>query len=172
MLELAPVCARSPPPPEFVLGAAAGEVVDADGVGDASAVAVTVLSEGAGVVVSAAGGVDASAGVDSEAEGDGDGEDDSVVEQSFLPPFQDAISLSLMTGWSGPAGRSPCSKPSFASLFPSNFVAPRYRSICAKQPASGTAMSRESVWPCLTVTESKSTKICRPEVAKDEPWAR
>lgn len=76
-------------------------------------------------------GFDGSDGV--EADGDGDdpspaGGDDggcSVTVQSFVPPFQAAISLSLMTGRSGPLGRSPWTNPSFASSLPSNLTAPR-----------------------------------------------
>ncbi|WP_217562816.1 hypothetical protein, partial [Streptomyces sp. GbtcB6] len=76
---------RSPPPPELVRGADAGEVVDPDGAGDAEDVPVAELSEDAGVVVSAGGGV-AGVSSDSAAAGDGDGEDASVVGQSLVPP--------------------------------------------------------------------------------------
>ncbi|EFL33540.1 predicted protein [Streptomyces viridochromogenes DSM 40736] len=75
-----------------------------------------------------AGGVVSPAGSDGVAGGVAGGGSSSAgggVVQFFVPPFQAAISLSLMTGRSGPLGSSPCSNPSFASSSPSKRTAPR-----------------------------------------------
>ncbi|WP_157845614.1 hypothetical protein [Kitasatospora phosalacinea] len=47
-----------------------------------------------------------------------------------------------------------------------------YRSICAKHPAAGTAMSKVAVRPSATVAVAKSVICCRPEVANVAPCAR
>ncbi|CAM5364647.1 hypothetical protein SGLAM104S_08951 [Streptomyces glaucescens] len=116
VLPSAPVSARSSPPPFGVAAGAAGAVVagvswpGASWPGVSSAGACGSDGDGAGAEVDGAG---------AEVDGAGD------CVQSFVPPFQAAISLSLMTGRSGPLGSSPCSKPSFASSLPSYLTAPR-----------------------------------------------
>src|SRR5690606_16553009 len=120
VLPSAPVSARSPLPP---FGVAAGsDGSEADG----SGASVDGVAEGSSGVPDA-GGVVSSAGFDGSGS-DGDGGSSSFGGwdvQSRVPPFQAAISFSLMTGRSGPLGSGPCSRPSSASSLPSNFTAPR-----------------------------------------------